>query len=70
MAQSNLKTAFGVDLGMATLVLVRSCNPRARVVRRRLREIAAGGPSLSAIGKAWAADRHADLACPPWALAA
>jgi hypothetical protein len=59
MAQSNL-----------IIAIVRSCSPRARLVRRRLDEIAQRGPSISAIGAAWAAERRAVPASKPWALAA
>jgi hypothetical protein len=40
------------------------------VVRGRLLEIAASGPSVNAIGATWADVRRIDPACSPWALAA
>jgi hypothetical protein len=70
MAQSNPKIAFGAEIGKAAHALVRSCSPRARVVRKRLEEIAASGPSVCAISAIWADVRQADPASSSWALAA
>jgi hypothetical protein len=70
MAQSNAITAIGAVISKAGSAVIRSCNPRARIVRRRLREIADGQASVGTIGAAWAAERCAEPACLPWALAA